>query len=170
MAYASTESPFASVKGQNIFASSPKSPTPSTSAALPSVTPAKRNAFDSFAVASSPFATFGRSEANAFGRAKSPSRKPNSTVGTNAFSAWSSGGAQGFALPAQKRARASSPETSTGTSTPAVPALDAKESAPATTFGEKLRAETDQPPDEDEKPKLDLKAQDGGFYCGFHSI
>ncbi|KAG7094152.1 hypothetical protein E1B28_007764 [Marasmius oreades] len=131
MAYASTSSPFAAVKGQNIFAAS-KSPSPkppstsasdSTSKPLSTLykppeesstltTPAKRSGFEAFASSTAPFTNVTRSKSpsiglpssSKFGRSKSP-------VGSSsAFSAYASGGMQGFALPPpQKRARAGSP-------------------------------------------------------------
>ncbi|ESK87580.1 nuclear protein export protein [Moniliophthora roreri MCA 2997] len=129
MAYASTSSPFASVKGQNIFASSkPSSPKPQTplgtstppSPLVPetstsSTTPAKRSGFEAFASSSSPFLTATRSKSpvlgssSKFGRSKSPPRRANSAASSNAFSSYASSGMQGFALPPQKRARAGSP-------------------------------------------------------------
>ncbi|KAL0574310.1 hypothetical protein V5O48_007648 [Marasmius crinis-equi] len=137
MAYASTSSPFASVKGQNIFSSSkPSSPKPGspfsagTSSSKPlstlstppgepstSTTPAKRSGFEAFASSASPFATATRSKSPAlgssgkFGRSKSPPSRATPGA-SSAFSAYASSGMQGFALPPQKRARAGSPGSS----------------------------------------------------------
>ncbi|PPQ93877.1 hypothetical protein CVT25_013586 [Psilocybe cyanescens] len=101
MAYASSNSPFASVKGQNIFMSgkgtttppASSSPAPSTlstpaadftptfgqssslaAAPTPAPTPAKRTGFEAFASSSSPFAT-------AAARAKSPALGSASKLG-----------------------------------------------------------------------------------------
>ncbi|KAJ6520842.1 hypothetical protein B0H19DRAFT_1204503 [Mycena capillaripes] len=132
MAYASTSSPFASVKGQNLFASK-KAPssipfattsTPVTSgtsspfsAALgePSSPPSSKRAV--FGSSSSPFAASAKAKQDVLGstskftRAKSPPRRAT-PAGASAFSAYASGGVQGFALPAQKRVRSGSPDDS----------------------------------------------------------
>ncbi|KAF5376351.1 hypothetical protein D9757_008644 [Collybiopsis confluens] len=164
MAYASTSSPFASVKGQNIFYPDPsalgtssavKTPLPSSpvlggTAELPplfssTTTSAgtKRTSFEAFASSSSPFAAVARARSpvlahggsgtfgatSALGRAKSPSRRGHATPsvfggsssnsgsgtgggsgsggtgGISAFTAYASGGVQGFTLPVTKRAR-----------------------------------------------------------------
>ncbi|KAJ7696468.1 hypothetical protein B0H17DRAFT_929523 [Mycena rosella] len=177
MAYASTSSPFASVKGQNLFASkkatssipfaasTPVSSSPRTPAGFgePSSPPSstKRAVFGS---SSSPFAASAKAKQDVLGstsklgRAKSPTRRANPT-GTSAFSAYASGGAQGFSLPAQKRVRSGSPDDSGASSveraTPVggVPATngsaadsgaeDERDDRPVT-FGEKLRAGKDE--------------------------
>ncbi|KAF9269246.1 hypothetical protein L218DRAFT_953798 [Marasmius fiardii PR-910] len=135
MAYASTNSPFASVKGQNIFTSS-KSPSPKPSSPFTtgttskplsafstslgesstSTTPAKRSGFEAFASSASPFTTATRSKSPTFGPSSSPSRfgrskSPASRVAGSgsAFTAYASGGMQSFVLPPHKRARAGSP-------------------------------------------------------------
>ncbi|KAJ3889947.1 hypothetical protein GG344DRAFT_78307 [Lentinula edodes] len=102
MAYASTSSPFASIKGQNIFSSSansvsssaiktplPSSPVLGRADALPSAG-TKRTGFEAFASSSSPFASVAKSKSPVLGgsgtfgstnilgggaRAKSPSRR-----------------------------------------------------------------------------------------------
>ncbi|KAJ7580135.1 hypothetical protein C8J56DRAFT_865843 [Mycena floridula] len=171
MAYASTSSPFASVKGQNIF-SSRKSPSPGPSTALlgsktslpktsssftsthassSSSTPAKRSGFEAFASASSPFATRAKSpvlgSGSKWGKSKAPSSRNANPV--NAFSAYTGASAQGFSLPLQKRARAASPAGSEGQNS-TVGALNGVDSGAEedeeerhTTFGEKLRAAKD---------------------------
>ena len=180
MAYASAQSPFASVKGQNVFSSSSKSPSTPVASTSNSVTtstmttPAKRTGFESFASSSSPFASFAASKSpvlgspSKFGRAKSPPRKPNSTASINAFSAYASGGAQGFALPTQSPAPSALTDSTPGTSALGGSALESaakeKPEPRATTFGEKLRAQTDHESDEDDKPKLNLKEQEGQYY------
>ncbi|KAG7445125.1 uncharacterized protein BT62DRAFT_951489 [Guyanagaster necrorhizus] len=133
-AYAATKSPFASVKGPNVFGSK-KSSSLSTPSVTPSVsssslgtpvlgessiastsaaTPAKRSGFEAFSSPASPFASIAQNKSSVLGggtsklgRSKSPTRRANST-NASAFSAYS-GASQGFALPAFKRARAGSP-------------------------------------------------------------
>ncbi|EEB92999.1 hypothetical protein MPER_08408 [Moniliophthora perniciosa FA553] len=171
MAYASTSSPFASVKGQNVFSSAkPSSPKPATPLASPSplapdtsissTTPAKRSGFEAFASSSSPFLTATRSKSPAlgssskFGRNKSPPRRA-SAASSSAFSSYASSGMQGFALPPQKRARAGSPGSGSSVERNATaPALggsgrdsgaeDDGEDRPPSTFGERLRAGRDE--------------------------
>ncbi|THV02546.1 hypothetical protein K435DRAFT_749265 [Dendrothele bispora CBS 962.96] len=134
MAYASTSSPFAAVKGKNVFTST-KSPTPSSSrgtyspvtspspspfvttlgeSSSSSSTPAKRSGFEAFASSPTPFATATSSRQPVLGlnRAKSPQRRGLNPANVSAFSAYASGGTHGFALPLQKRARAGSPGSS----------------------------------------------------------
>jgi Ran GTPase-activating protein (Ran-binding protein) len=129
MAYASSSSPFASVKGQNVFSSRPSPPpfsaNPTTtspfspfSASLgePSSqapTAAKRTGFEAFAVSSSPFTAASRSKSPVLGssklsRNKSPPRRANHG-NASAFSAYVGGGVHSFAIPVQKRQRAGSP-------------------------------------------------------------
>ncbi|KAK7056491.1 hypothetical protein VNI00_003047 [Paramarasmius palmivorus] len=172
MAYASNSSPFASVKGQNIFSSSkpsppsskpttplsqsPFAPEPSTS----STTPAKRSGFEAFASSASPFLTATRSKSpvlgstSKFGRSKSPPRRAT-PVSSNAFSSYASSGMQGFGLPPQKRARAGSPGSTSSversTSTPVLGGVgqdsgaeDDRDERPRSTFGERLRAGKDE--------------------------
>ncbi|KAG6879944.1 hypothetical protein C0992_009302 [Termitomyces sp. T32_za158] len=131
MAYASPSSPFAAVKGQNIFASnkaaSPppaQQPTPAPHSTViggiksgdvpsPSTPGVKRTGFEAFASSSSPFATVSRAKSpvlgstSKLGRAKSPPRRGNS-MNSNAFSSYASG-LQSFAIPPPKRARAGTP-------------------------------------------------------------
>ncbi|KAK0202448.1 hypothetical protein DFS33DRAFT_901916 [Desarmillaria ectypa] len=132
-AYAATKSPFASVKGPNVFGSkkSSGSSTPITSsvssssfgtpllgesstASSSAATPAKRSGFEAFASPASPFASIAQNKSSVLGggtsklgRSKSPTHRANS-ANASAFSAYS-GASQGFALPASKRARAGSP-------------------------------------------------------------
>ncbi|KAJ3804906.1 hypothetical protein F5876DRAFT_52693 [Lentinula aff. lateritia] len=135
MAYASTSSPFASIKGQNIFSSSansvsssaiktplPSSPVLGRADVLPSAG-TKRTGFEAFASSSSPFASVAKSKSPVLGgsgtfgstnilgggaRAKSPSRRAAgspSRSSSSAFTVYASGGVQSFALPLTKRAR-----------------------------------------------------------------
>ncbi|KAK0436886.1 hypothetical protein EV421DRAFT_1829829 [Armillaria borealis] len=135
-AYAAAKSPFASVKGPNVFGSkkssgsSTPSITPSVSsssfgtpvlgesstASTSAATPAKRSGFEAFASPASPFASIAQNKssvlgggASKLGRSKSPTRRAN-PANASAFSAYS-GASQGFALPASKRARAGSLST-----------------------------------------------------------
>ncbi|KAH0583044.1 hypothetical protein H2248_010929 [Termitomyces sp. 'cryptogamus'] len=132
MAYASPSSPFAAVKGQNIFASNKTPSPPPTQQSIPappiaifggsqsgdvpssSSTPGvKRTGFEAFASSSSPFASASRAKSpvlgstSKLGRAKSPSRRSNS-INSNAFSSYA-GSLQSFAIPPLKRARAGTP-------------------------------------------------------------
>ncbi|RXW23451.1 hypothetical protein EST38_g2402 [Candolleomyces aberdarensis] len=102
MAYASSSSPFASVKG-NVFASSSKassaSSTPSTSSAPKlgessnlSSSPPKRSGFEAFASAASPFASVSRDKTPAFERGPNNPPLPSKRSGFEAFSASASGG------------------------------------------------------------------------------
>lgn len=106
MAYASTSSPFASVKGQNIFTPIPgqsplsSSPNEPTQAATPAP---KRSGFEAFASSGSPFANASRSKSPAtnsgkFGRRnKSPTPRSGST-GLNAFSSYTGATPQAFSV------------------------------------------------------------------------
>ncbi|KAF9224070.1 hypothetical protein BS17DRAFT_94603 [Gyrodon lividus] len=166
MAYASAASPFASVKGQNIFAGAssnnqfkrpPTSPSPTTSSLsndhilnqtpfasspftqspfatlsspqtslqkTPKSTATKRTGFEAFIGSASPFASaspfshtrskspLGNSsgQSSVLSRSKSPPRRPPMMgMNASAFSSYASGGAQAFAAPHPKRARAGSP-------------------------------------------------------------
>ncbi|KAF9061966.1 hypothetical protein BDP27DRAFT_1337354 [Rhodocollybia butyracea] len=204
MAYASTSSPFASVKGQNIFSSTAKSVSSSSSAIkipLPSspvlgaAAPAessssssagtKRTGFEAFASSSSPFAsvartrspvlgtgTFGSSSAIGGGvRAKSPTRRPAGSSHSPApavlvavrFTAYASGGAQGFALPLTKRARGNGDSSESSTLGGSVlndsdvfnggdvrgRGGDSSRASSVASFGEKLRAASSEEKDED---------------------
>ncbi|KAG6841249.1 hypothetical protein C0991_000533 [Blastosporella zonata] len=140
MAYASPNSPFSAVKGQNIFASnkaaSPPPPEkqppappmtifgsadPSSSSSTPAAL--KRTGFEAFASPLSPFASASRSKSpvlgstSKLGRSKSPPRRGNS-MNSNAFSSYANG-VQSFAIPPSKRARAGTPNSS-AEGTPAV--------------------------------------------------
>ncbi|KAJ7224077.1 hypothetical protein GGX14DRAFT_424117 [Mycena pura] len=175
MAYASTSSPFAAVKGENVFASKKTTMAPFQASATPSAgsstspspflaavnepsTPpssTKRSVFG----ASSPFAASTKAKqdvlgsSSKFGRAKSPPRRVNPS-GSSAFSAYASGGVQGFALPMQKRAQspdgsgASSLErgaaTAGGTATNGSTDSGGEDDDRPATFGEKLRASKDE--------------------------
>ncbi|KAJ7255429.1 hypothetical protein B0H12DRAFT_1202147 [Mycena haematopus] len=137
MAYASTSSPFAAVKGRNLFASKNEtSPSPfgtgppvtsgtsspfassSFTAALgePSSPPSTKRAV--FGVSSSPFAASTKAKQDVLGstsklgRAKSPGRRANPAAGSSAFSAYAGGGVQGFSLSAKTRVRSGSPDDS----------------------------------------------------------
>lgn len=144
MAYASTSSPFAAVKGQNIFhktaetsaphflpvnqdpvepLSSPftsknipqSDPTPSSSTSTP-----MRFGFEAFASPLSPFSSVARSKSpvlgssSKFSRAKSPVRR-NQSVPSSAFSPYA-GTAQSFVIPPSKRVRSGSPSNSSRSS------------------------------------------------------
>jgi len=133
MAYASTSSPFAAVKGDNLFkkSASPspfaavvasanaspspspfasKSSTPFPSQASPSLssstTPKRTPVFGS----SSPFGASVKAKQDVLGstsklgRAKSPARRAAAGTGGSAFSAYATKGAQGFALAESKSA------------------------------------------------------------------
>ena len=143
MAYASTSSPFASVKGQNIFMSGKVTPSPppfsgSTTSAVarpdpnainstpsqPSTTTptaAKRPGFAPFASTASPFAAVARTKSplpgspSILGRAKSPSRRTKAASISNPFASYA-GPVHSFAIPASKRARAGSPAGSSRSS------------------------------------------------------
>ncbi|TFK39720.1 hypothetical protein BDQ12DRAFT_681098 [Crucibulum laeve] len=144
MAYASTSSPFASVKGQNIFASAKPSPLPSPPPSVPSSssgqslgsafgiklgesstsppTAAKRSGFEAFSSSSSPFTSVARSKSPVLGgptsklnRNKSPPRRANASTTINPFASYA-GGLQSFAVPMSKRARAGSPDSSSRSS------------------------------------------------------
>ena len=139
MAYASTSSPFANVKGPSIFSSNKPSPwaIASTSAApmaISSPTPVlgssavpgsppresslKRTGFEAFASSSSPFASAAKRPKSptpaVFGnRSKSPARH-RSPARVNAFSAYATGGAHAFATPVPKRSGSGSPALGEG--------------------------------------------------------
>ncbi|KAF8216736.1 hypothetical protein K438DRAFT_1797737 [Mycena galopus ATCC 62051] len=136
MAYASTSSPFAAVKGRNLFASkketspspfgtaapvtsgasSPFASSPFAALGEPSSPPSTKRAV--FGVSSSPFAASTKAKQDVLGstsklgRAKSPPRRANPAAGSNAFSAYASSGVQGFSLPAKTRVRSGSPDDS----------------------------------------------------------
>ena len=198
MAYASTSSPFASVKGQNVFGRAAPTPppassspatsaqstpateftatfgqsssilgqgTPSAFAPTPAPTPAKwSSGFEAFASSSSPFAAAARvkspalGSASKLGRVKSPPRKTPS-FNSNPFASYA-GTTQAFAVPAPKRSRAETPDSSArsslerpsstsvfGGSGKGSESGEEDEQEEETTFGEKLRASRD---DEDE--------------------
>ncbi|KAJ7180835.1 hypothetical protein C8R46DRAFT_1070734 [Mycena filopes] len=134
MAYASSSSPFAAVKGQNLFASKKTTSSVPFTASTPPVTSTATSPFAPvlgepssppsstkralFGSSSSPFAAATKAKqdilgsTSKLGRAKSPPRRAT-PAGTNAFSAYASSGVQGFALPsAQKRVRSDSPDDS----------------------------------------------------------
>ena len=143
MAYASTSSPFASIKGQNIFKSGKVTPStsPFSSSSASIVSPpnpnainatasqssvmapttTKRPGFAAFASTPSPFAAAARTKApilgssSILGRAKSPSRRTKSAIMSNPFASYA-GQAHSFAIPAPKRARAESADGSSRSS------------------------------------------------------
>ncbi|KAF8075157.1 hypothetical protein FPV67DRAFT_617951 [Lyophyllum atratum] len=149
MAYASTSSPFASVKGQNIFSSNkaasppplanqtPTAPIPtfgfssaeaSGSSSMSMSTPAvKRSGFEAFASSASPFASASRSKspvlssASKLSRNKSPPRRGGS-ANSSAFSSYAAG-VHSFAIPPQKRVRAGSPGSSSRSSVERTPGI-----------------------------------------------
>jgi len=146
----------------------------SSSSAAP--TAAKRTGFEAFASSSSPFASAARMKspalgsASKLGRAKSPPRR-TTALNSNPFASYA-GPSQSFALPAQKRARAGTPDSSARSSLERTQPVsifggsgkgsesgdeDDQDDEP-TTFGEKLRASRDDDDDsrwdEDSKPQL----------------
>lgn len=189
MAYASATSPFASVKGENVFRKSP-SPSPSPFLSTPSaanangppLTPpamfssssdfgsltAKRTGFESFAGSASPFA--------AFARGKSPLLNAN----MNAFSAYALGGAQGFSV-SSSSTPALAPKTSkkvkegsTGSSGEDATDDDGavaeengtngngiEKNGSSASFGDKLRAQEEE--ETCEEKKLQLTEQESTF-------
>lgn len=142
MAYASTSSPFASIKGQNIFKSG-KAPSPppfagssTSTAALPDPnainatasqssimepTATNRLGFAAYASTPSPFAAAARTKSpilassSILGRAKSPSRRTKSAIMSNPFASYA-GPVHGYAIPASKRVRAESADGSSRSS------------------------------------------------------
>jgi Ran-binding protein 3 len=200
MAYASRNSPFTSVKGQNVFGSTkPASSTPSFGSPAPS-TPAtkssstfgqpssastptlvKRTGFDAFSGSTSPFASVSRMKTptigstSKLGRAKSPPRRTNSALSSTSFVSYA-GASQSFALPAQKKARAGSPDGSSRSSLERTPSsgvfgesnnssesgADDEQEDDRMSFGARLRAGKDE--DEEiktDEEKLNLTEQDG---------
>ena len=137
MAYASTSSPFASVKGQNIFGGGSKtsifskSPSPSLAAltspfskvttrvlgdplsSIPMAT--KRSGFEAFASSTSHLTSTARAQSpNSLGsghapRSKSPGRRATASKNLTAFTSYATGGAQGYTVPMPKRTRTGSP-------------------------------------------------------------
>ncbi|KAJ7019790.1 hypothetical protein C8F04DRAFT_1146674 [Mycena alexandri] len=155
MAYASSSSPFAAVKGQNLFASKKTTSTVPFAASTPPVNSGAVSPFAPvlgepssppsstkravFGSSSSPFAAATKAKqdilgsTSKLGRARSPPRRAT-PAGANAFSAYASSGVQGFALPAaNKRVRSGSPDDSRASSlegaTPADGALPSNGSA-----------------------------------------
>jgi Ran-binding protein 3 len=171
MAYASTSSPFSSVKGPNLFS---RSKSPDTGVLASESTPTKRTGFEAFAHEASPLSKAAHSKSPLFGSSskwfntKSSSHRSSMTV--DAFSAYASGGAQGF-VPLPKRARAGSPSGSStpldANSTIGLPDTDGggeEADCSHTTFGERLRAGRDEEGtsgDDDFQPKVVLKEQEG---------
>lgn len=171
LAFASTTSPFASVKGPNVFGTSstkntaPPSPSPSpwSSGVRTPLTPSHDQIRPVFGSISSPYVRPG-SPGPAFGRSNSPSPRKLHTVGgvskntTSAFSAYATNGFSGFS-PGPKKAKAveengkkrdGSPDGS-GKSDEEE-GSDEKEDM---SFGERLRSQKDdQGSGEDEKPVL----------------
>ena len=185
MAYASTSSPFASVKGSNIF----KATTSSTSSiALASVNSApsssrtnapKRSGFESFQSSSSPFAAFSRSKSPVLGgtpklgRAKSPPpRKAVSSMNASPFASYA-GTASPFSTPMASRVAFGLPNSqSQGALDPASGSAlasfgsgqaaedgsdsgDEEKEIPST-FGERLRASKDEEEDDGEDSSVRL--------------
>jgi len=150
----------------SIFGQSPSVSTP---------TLVKRTGFEAFSGSSSPFASVSRIKSpvlgstSKLGRAKSPPRRTNSAL-SSTFSSYA-GASQSFALPAQKKARAGSPDGSPRSSLERTPSLgvfgessngsesgadDEQEDCPMS-FGARLRAGKDgdgEIKSDDEKVKL----------------
>lgn len=169
MAYSSTSSPFAAVKGKNIFGAKAASPFSSvtaqsstsslgsafgTSSSGPSSSNATgfaRSGFEAFASSSSPFATAARSSGpvlgatSQLGRSQSPASKPSSTVNSNPFASYVGPG-HGFAVPVPKRARAGSPDSSARSSLERAPASTSVfgQSASALEAGEESGGEEEE--------------------------
>ncbi|KAF7308346.1 Nuclear protein export protein [Mycena chlorophos] len=171
MAYASTSSPFAAVKGDNLFKKSSPSPfaTAASANASPSPSPFASHSTTPFPTvssststpkrtpvfgSSSPFGASTKAKQDVLGstsklaRAKSPVRRAAAGASNNAFSAYATKGAQGFAL-----AERSTPtpqtngngDSGSGNASGAEEEdAGAAEERPATTFGEKLRASKDE--------------------------
>ncbi|KAF7965845.1 hypothetical protein HWV62_41226 [Athelia sp. TMB] len=201
MAYASTSSPFASAKGPNIFGSRTKtssffkvtSPPPSPAPVfaqssfgkpnspepMPTTpTASKRSGFEAFAGSASPFVTASKPSSSAL-RSKSPPRtRAPASRNTSAFTSYASGGAQAFAVPLTKRARASTPPNESSSSRSSLernstlssfgstedvngPAHhDKKRDEGQLSFGEKLRAgKNNEETTSDEETKPELTAQ-----------
>lgn len=198
MAYASV-SPFAlaAAKGTNVFSSGKNTPasvfaSPAPSTPLSSFTSTsgeasssppktlKRSGFEAFASSSSPFSQAARSKSPVFGqtkpvRAKSPPVRSNS-VNSNPFASYL-GNNQGFAVPAQKRARADSPPESSQSSLDKnstlnllspnrsqSPEEDEDSEGKDKSFGEKLRATRDEDEDSnksEDDTKLAFTEQEG---------
>lgn len=143
MAYASTSSPFAAVKGPNLFTTSKASPwaIPSSSTApKPISTPVssssgassppresslKRTGFEAFASSASPFASAAKrpksptpssASSSVFGhRSRSPARHHSpARAAVSAFSAYATGGAHAFATPSHRRSGSGSPALGDG--------------------------------------------------------
>lgn len=182
LAFPST-SPFASVKGSNVFASSstkttaPPSPSPSpwSSGVRTPLTPSHDQVRPVFGSTSSPYVRPG-SPGPAFGRSNSPARKLH-TVGnvnkttTSAFSAYATNGFSGFS-PAPKKTKAVEESvkkregSSDGSGKSDEEDGSEKESM---SFGERLRTQKDdQGSGEDEKPVL--TEQESMLFCGAHSF
>ena len=170
LAFASTTSPFASVKSPGIFGTSstkttaPPSPSPSpwSSGVRTPLTPSHDQPRPVFGSTSSPYVRPG-SPGPAFGRSNSPSPRKLHTVGsvnknTSAFSAYATTGFNGFS-PAPKKAKAveengkkrdGSTDGSGKSDEEEVP-----EDKDGMSFGERLRSQKDdQGSGEDEKPVL----------------
>ena len=170
LAFASTKSPFAPVKGPNVFGTSsskttaPPSPSPSpwSSGVRTPLTPSHDQTRPVFGSTSSPYVRPG-SPGPAFGRSHSPSSRKLHTVGavnknTSAFSAYATSGFSGFS-PAPKKAKAveengkkqeGSPEGSEKSDDE-----DESDEKEGMSFGERLRTQKDeQGSGEDEKPVL----------------
>ncbi|KAI0351360.1 hypothetical protein OH77DRAFT_1429905 [Trametes cingulata] len=188
----SPQSPWGSAATQSSssFASSSSSPFSAAAkdkdtAASSSTTPSaqKRTGFEAFASVTSPFASAAKrpksppppsSSSSVLGRSRSPSRHGTPARASNAFSAYATGGAQGFAAASNKRR--------SGSSTPALgessgasvlggsgesSVLDAgkdddSEKDSGVSFGERLREAKDKEDEEasDEEKKLNLTEQE----------
>jgi len=185
LAFSSTASPFASVKGPNVFGSSstktttPLSPSPSpwSSGVRTPLTPSHDQVRPVFGATSSPYVRPG-SPGPAFGRSNSPSSRKLHTVGgvnkttTSAFSAYATNGFSGFS-PAPKKPKAveENAKKREGSSDDSGKSdeEDASEEKENMSFGERLRTQKDdQGSGEDEKPVL--TEQEGMSFCGAYSF
>ena len=144
----------------------------------------KRTGFEAFASVTSPFASAAKrpkspppssGTPSVLGRSRSPSRHGTPARASSAFSAYATGGAQGFAATSSKR-RSGSTTPALGESSSAGvfggagegSALDAEkdedsEKDSGVSFGERLRGAKDKDEDEasDEDKKLNLTEQEG---------
>ena len=179
LAFASTKSPFASVKGPNVFGTTstkttaPPSPSPSpwsTGVRTP-LTPSHDQTRPVFGSTSSPYVRPG-SPGLAFGRSSSPTPRKLQNFGsvnknTSAFSAYATNGFSGFS-PAPKttktaeengKKRQDSPDGSEKSDEE-----DASDEKENMSFSERLRTQRDdQGSGEDEKPVL--TEQEGTLCC-----
>lgn len=171
LGFASTSSPFANVKGPNLFSKKTSgTASPWSGSQSPTIVSPKPTGFEAFASPSSPFAR-SRSPVGALGRSRSPSSRKSPSAGvnknSNAFSAYAT---QGFSLrsAAGKRARADDGAEDGKRKRNSIdgPArsdedTEGSEEREKMSFGDRLRAETDgQGSGDDEDAKVVLTEQE----------